>query len=209
MRARRTTSLHSLLKAIANGVALALTVPLWGAVKFQQVATGGESCFAAGSELLSLVPGKSGVYVRRAFYRICLEDCAPDCHIGFGTTMAHSHVRILDRVYIGSRCTVGRVVIEEDVAIGSNVDILSGRHQHSFDDPDRPILEQGGSFQQIRIGRNSWIGNSAVIMADVGPGCIIGAGSVVVNPIPPGSIAVGNPASVKKQRLPDKTTSTT
>ncbi len=88
--------------------------------------------------------------------------------------------------------------IGDDVLIGSNVDILSGRHQHHSDDPDRPRCEQGGTFTKVRIGRDAWIGNSAVIMADVGEHSVIGAGSVLVKPIPPQTVAVGNPAVVKK-----------
>jgi glycosyltransferase involved in cell wall biosynthesis len=52
------------------------------------------------------------------------------------------------------------------------------------------------------IGRNAWIGNSAVVMADVGDGTVIGAGSVVVKPVPSGTVAVGNPCVVKKMRCP-------
>ena len=61
---------------------------------------------------------------------------------------------------------------------------VSGRHQHHFIRLDEPIQAQGGTFEQVRIGRNSWIGNSTVVMADIGDDCVIGAGSVVVKPIP-------------------------
>jgi virginiamycin A acetyltransferase len=90
--------------------------------------------------------------------------------------------------------------IDDDVLIGSNVDILSGRHQHHSDDPTRPRRDQGGSFHAVHIGRNAWIGNSSVIMGDVGDDTVIGAGSVVVESISPWCVAVGNPAVVKKQR---------
>src|SRR5262249_38180958 len=109
-------------------------------------------------------------------------------------------IRIGRRVYIGNRCTLGKAIIEDDTLVGSNVDILSGRHQHHFEQRDRPIEQQGGSFCQIRIGSNSWVGNSSVLMADVGEECVIGSGSVVVKPIPPGSVAAGNPSVVKKPR---------
>lgn len=200
MAVRSGAILRSVVRAALVAVAVVLTAPLWLPARLQALLTGGEGAFAGASELLSLVPGLPGVYLRRGFYRVCLEACALDCHIGFGTTLAHPQTRIGRGVYIGNRCTLGRVVIEDHVAIGSNVDLLSGRHQHHFDRPDAPILEQGGTFVPVRIGRNCWVGNSAVVMADVGDDCVIGAGSVVVKPVPAGAVAAGNPATVKKWR---------
>jgi acetyltransferase-like isoleucine patch superfamily enzyme len=181
-------------------VAVVLTAPLWLPARLQAWLTGGEGVFAGCSEVLSLFPGLPGVYLRRGFYRMCLEACALDCHIGFGTTFAHPQARVGRGVYVGNRCTLGRVDIGDHVAIGSNVDVLSGRHQHDFDRRDVPIQEQGGTFAPVRVGRNSWVGNGAVVMADVGDECVIGAGSVVVKPVPAGAVAVGNPATVKKWR---------
>ena len=180
------------------------TAPLWLLARLEEALTGGEGCFTACSELLSLFPGKLGVFVRRGFYRMTLDKLATDCSLGFGTTIAHRQVCIGRGVYVGNRCTIGRVAIEEDVTIGSNVDMLSGRHQHHFARLDQPIQQQGGSFAQLRIGRNSWIGNSSVVMADIGSDCVIGAGSVVVKEIPAGAIAAGNPAVVKKWRTPSE-----
>jgi acetyltransferase-like isoleucine patch superfamily enzyme len=90
--------------------------------------------------------------------------------------------------------------IEDDVAIGSNVDLLSGRRQHGFAELDRPIQSQPKEFRQVRVGRNAWVGNSCVIMADVAEDAVVGAGSVVVKPVPAGAVAAGNPAAVKKWR---------
>jgi acetyltransferase-like isoleucine patch superfamily enzyme len=188
------------VRAALVAVAVVLTAPLWLPARLQAWLTGGEGAFAGCSELLSLFPGLPGVYLRRGFYRMCLEACAIDCHIGFGTTLAHPEVHIGRGVYVGNRCTLGKAVIGDHVAIGSNVDVLSGRHQHHFGRRDTPIQEQGGTFAPVRIGRNSWVGNGAVIMADVGDECVIGAGSVVVKPIPTGAVAAGNPATVKKWR---------
>jgi acetyltransferase-like isoleucine patch superfamily enzyme len=182
------------------GVAVALTAPLWLPARLQALLTGGEGVFAGCSELIALVPGLPGVYLRRGFYRMCLDACALDCHIGFGTTLAHPQARVGRGVYVGNRCTLGRVIIEDDVALGSNVDVLSGRHQHHFGRRDVPILQQGGTFAPVRIGRNSWVGNSAVVMADVGDECVVGAGSVVVKPVPPGAVVAGNPATVRRWR---------
>ena len=50
---------------------------------------------------------------------------------------------------------IGQVIIKDDVLIGSNVDILSGRRQHAFDDLDRPIKDQAAQLETILIGRSS------------------------------------------------------
>jgi acetyltransferase-like isoleucine patch superfamily enzyme len=60
---------------------------------------------------------------------------------------------------------------------------------------------QGGEFNKISIGENSWVGNGAIIMANVGRDCIIGAGTVVTNDIPAGSIVAGNPGKVVRNRF--------
>lgn len=195
-----TRKARALYKAAANATAMALTLPCWLPARLQRALTGGEGFFNTGAELLSMAPGKAGVYLRRGFYRMCLESCGSDCHIGFGTTLSHPQVRIGRGVYVGNCCTVGRAVLEDHVTIGSNVDLLSGRRQHNFDDPIRPIQEQGGIFTRIRIGCNCWIGNGSIVMADVGPRSVIGAGGVVVKPIPAGAVAVGNPARVIRTR---------
>lgn len=129
-----------------------------------------------------------------------LDACAIDVHIGFGTTLAHPNVRIGHGVYIGNRCTIGMCELADHVTIGSNVDLLSGRRQHHFDDSSSPIQSQGGAFTTVHVGRNAWIGNSAVVMADVGESSVIGAGAVVVHAIPAHATAVGNPAIVKRVR---------
>jgi acetyltransferase-like isoleucine patch superfamily enzyme len=177
-----------------------LLAPLWLPALVERLLRLGDGWFAGCAELLSLAPGKPGIFLRRSFYRMTLDRCATDVHIGFGSLLTHPEAEIQCGVYVGPRCTIGKVAVEEHATIGGNVDILSGRRQHRFDRTDRPIQEQGGRFTRIGIGRNSWIGNSAVVMADVGANCVIGAGSVVVKPIPPASLAVGNPSTVIRSR---------
>ena len=78
--------------------------------------------------------------------------------------------------------------------------VQSGSSCH-FDTLDKPIRLQGGDWRPIRIGRDSWIGNGAVVMADVGEQCVIGAGSVVTRLVDDRSIVVGNPAKVIRKRI--------
>ena len=95
---------------------------------------------------------------------------------------------------------IGKVDIGRNVLIGSNVDILSGKHQHSIESVEVPIRFQKGEFRKIRIGEDTWIGNHCVIMDDIGKGCIIGAGSVVTQAVDDYSIVAGNPAKIIRKR---------
>jgi virginiamycin A acetyltransferase len=204
-RQPRDVRTASVAKSVVRGSLVTLmtlvTAPFWLAAKLEALCSDKDDVFATCSQWLSLVPGSLGIYLRRAFYRRTIAQCAMDSSIGFGTTLAHRQTEIRSGVYIGIRCTLGAVCIEDHATIGSNVDLLSGRHQHGFGQLRVPIQQQGGRFQQIRIGSNAWVGNSSVVMADVGKEVVIGAGSVVVSPIPEASVAVGNPCVVKSSRV--------
>lgn len=185
----RGRSLAQRLGLVAAGVVVSPLLAVW---RLAALRGRGPILFASCSQLLSLWPGRTGSYLRRAFYRRTLIACADDAHIEFGTVLAHQDVSIGRGVYIGTFCSLGKVTIGDNVMIGSNVDILSSRHQHRLVN-GRLLGSESGSFSMVEIGANTWIGNSAVIMASVGEGCIVGAGSVVVKPVRHGATVVGNP----------------
>ena len=137
-----------------------------------------------------------------------------------GITLGNG-VRLQDRVYLDTeRADVGYIHIENDVYIGTGTTLFGhmgleiGDHcllaqnitltpySHIFGDPDANIITQGGHSKKVTIGRDSYIGMRCAIMysGDIGEGAVIGAGSVVVKPIPPYSVAVGHPAKVIKKR---------
>jgi len=146
------------------------------------------------SQLLSLLPGMLGSYLRVAFYRFALEDCDATATICFGVLLSKSSARIGSHAYIGPRCMLGSVTIERDVLLGPAVQIPSGPNVHGIARLDIPIREQPGDPQHITIGRDSWIGANATILADVGQQSVVGAGSIVTKPTEPCTIVVGNPA---------------
>ena len=156
--------------------------------------------FQGYSQLMSLWPGLTGSYLRRAFYRLTLTRCAPDCYIGFGTIFATAKVEIGRGVYIGPFCSIGHVSIGDDVLLGSNVTLLSGKRQHHIDRLDVPIRKQGGAYERRTVGRDVWIGQGAIVMDDVADQAVVAAGAVVVKPVPPRAIVGGNPARVIAER---------
>lgn len=54
-------------------------------------------------------------------------------------------------------------------------------------------------FERVRIGADSWIGNAAVVMANVGAHCVVGAGSIVVSDVPDWCVVAGNPARMLRR----------
>lgn len=192
--------MRKLIKGIARVAAwIVVCVPAF-AVRWLEPIDRHHKVFQFGSQSLSLIPGKLGVYLRHEFYRIALHLEASDFEIEFGTIFAMRGSTIGRGVYIGSFCTIGFAAIGDDTLIGSNVDVIGGGRVHHFDRLDVPIRHQGGQVEIVRIGRDAWVGNSAVVMADVGDGAVVGAGSVVVKPCKPYGVYVGNPARLVRER---------
>jgi acetyltransferase-like isoleucine patch superfamily enzyme len=52
---------------------------------------------------------------------------------------------------------------------------------------------------QVRIGPRAWIGEGAVVMADVGETSMVGAGAVVAAPVPDHVMGAGNPFQVRRR----------
>ncbi len=192
--------LKNTLKKTLFLVAVILVAPLL-LLFFIMRAVFGQGVFAAFSHFLSLFPGKLGSYFRVAFYRFTLTKCSPLTVIHFGTLFSQLDTEIEQGVYIGAQCNIGKSKIGCNTLIASGVHIMSGKGQHNFSDLVTPIQQQGGQFCKISIGEDCWIGNGALIMANIGKKSIVGAGSVVTKDVPDYSVVVGNPAKVVKSRL--------
>lgn len=182
------------IKRIASAVSFFVALPVYVLYRLETRLVRTEQPFCGMSQLLSLIPGLIGEYIRREFYKLSLKRCSDDCCISFGTVFSHPTAEIGKGVHIGAYCTIGTASLEDNVLLGSKVDITSGRRQHCFDRADVPLREQPAAFQRIHIGADSWVGNGATIMADVGMQSVVGAGAVVVEGIEERSIVAGNPA---------------
>ncbi|MBI5190019.1 MAG: acyltransferase [Nitrospirae bacterium] len=152
------------------------------------------------ADMVSLLPMPIGKKIRGEFYRSAMPSFGEGVTIHLGTKINYRDVRVGDNVSLGRYNTIGLADLGDNLLTASGVVILSGRHTHSFDDVDTPIGEQGHGVRRVTIGRDVWIGTNAIVMESVGDGCVIGAGAVVTKPLPPYSVAVGNPARVIRQR---------
>jgi virginiamycin A acetyltransferase len=195
--------MKTIVKSIADGTALLLVLPAAFIYRLGLAVLGPDKAFPGWSQAFALLPGLTGVYLRRAFYRLTLPRCSSGCCLSFGTIISHPTAEIGRDVYVGPYGSLGAVTLEDDALLGSHVSIVNGGGQHGIDRLDVPIREQPGSYPRVTIGRDSWIGDRSIVLADVGRHCVIGAGSVVTRPIPDYAIAFGNPARVIRLRNQD------
>lgn len=192
--------MRSACKMLANGLALLLMGPGALACRLGGLLIGPQRAFPGWSQALSLIPGLTGVYLRRAFYRLVLPRCAADACLSFGTLISHPTAQIGRRVYVGPFCCLGDVTLQDDVLLGSHVSVMNGGAQHGTERLDVPIREQLGVWPRVTIGQDSWVGDRALVMADVGKHCIIAAGAVVTKPVPDYALVAGVPAKVVRYR---------
>ncbi len=194
-----------MLKRCAQYIFLCLAALPWVWWKTFSLLLGSGRAFTGVSQFLALFPGASGCLLRAAFYRLALADTSQDIAVEFLTTFSHPGTRLAAHVSTGTGCNIGLADIGEHSLIGTHTCVLSGRNQHDYTDTRVPIHLQGGLRKRVHIGRDCWIGSAAVIMADVGDGAVVAAGSVVIRPVPPYAIVFGVPARVVGSRLARQT----
>ncbi|MGE0448454.1 MAG: acyltransferase [Vicinamibacterales bacterium] len=106
-------------------------------------------------------------------------------------------------IRIGRNCLIsefnvlrgqGGITIGDNVYLAPHVQLVAV--DHVFDDPGRPIVEQGITARGIVIEDDVWIGAGAVVLdgVRVGRGSVIAAGAVVTRDVPPSTIVGGVPA---------------
>jgi virginiamycin A acetyltransferase len=182
------------MKRVARFLFRLIAIPAVLSFHIRSLFLGRQRAFQSSTQALAVIPGLPGQYMRRAFLRAVAAGCDDEAVVEFGTTFSDPDVFIGPRAYVGPHCDIGLARIEADVLIAAGVHIPSGPGTHGMADLSAPIREQPGVKRLVRLGAGAWIGNNAVVMADVGVAAVIGAGAVVTAPIPDGAVAVGVPA---------------
>lgn len=191
---------RALIKAAVRGVARVLVAPLVASFVVRRSLLGADRALLASTQLIAVIPGLAGQYLRRAFLQFAIASCHDSAVVEWGTTLSRAGARLERNVYIGPNCDLGLVHVEEDALIGAGVHVPSGGMTHGIDDLSVPIREQPGRECAVRIGAGAWIGSRAVILANIGEATVVGAGSVVTRPVPAAVVVAGTPARIIRHR---------
>lgn len=114
------------------------------------------------------------------------------------------NLKIGRNVSIGTGCFIsadsGGVEIGDFSMISPNVCIVGNSYR--YDRLNIPIVKQDKTSKGIVIGADVWIGVGCVILdgVTIGDHCIIAPNSVVVQSLPPNTIALGTPAKMIFER---------
>lgn len=112
-------------------------------------------------------------------------------------------------IIVGDNCLIGRrnyissggsVLIGDYCMTAPDCRFLGGGHVYLS--PFVPYISTGTQKdRRIKVGANCWFGVGAIILdgIEIGHGCVIGAGTLVNQNIPPFSIVVGNPCRIIKR----------
>ena len=134
---RRT--MRNAIKSLAHVLATIAIAPALASFAIRRLALGADRALEGSTELLALIPGLTGEYLRRAFLAHTLSGCDRSATVRAGTVFSRTAARIDANVYVGPGCHLGWVHLERDVLLGAGVHVPSGPALHGTADPDRPI----------------------------------------------------------------------
>jgi acetyltransferase-like isoleucine patch superfamily enzyme len=123
-------------------------------------------------------------------------------HVYNFRNLPHAFIRIGANSLIGEMNVLrgqGGITIGERVYTAPLVQLLAVNHV--YQDPHRPMVDQGITAEGIVIEDDVWIGAGAIITdgVRVGKGAVVAAGAVVTKEVPPHTVVGGVPARVLKQ----------
>ena len=126
------------------------------------------------------------------------------CTIGDETKIG-AFVEIQKDAVIGRRCKISShtficsgVTIEDECFIGHHVIFINDPYPRATGPDGRMQTEADWKVIPTRVCKGASVGSGAVVLCGltIGAGALIGAGAVVTRDVPPGMVAVGNPAKL-------------
>ncbi len=167
-----------------------LALPFVALTKLDRWVDERDALFTLSAQALAGLPGVLGNAARAAYYERTLALFEKGAVISFGSYFSKRGARVFAHAGIGAYCIIGLADVGTHARIASRVSITSGLHYHG----GAGGLTDEDCVERVSIGAYAWIGEGAVIGADVGAHGIVGMGSVVVQAVPEGAAVLGNPA---------------
>lgn len=153
--------------------------------------------------------------VRRVLHFLLHEDFCfsrrgENCTIGYECIInSASMIELGNNVSIGPRAVLyaiyKKIIFGDNVLLGPNVTMVNG--DHSIRKIGVPLINNHEKLPaddaDIIIGDESWIGANVTVLkgVNIGRGCVIAAGAVVIKNTPPYTIVGGVPAKVLRKRF--------
>lgn len=165
-----------------------------------------ENVLFLGRPLLSLVPGSRIVLGRRVRIHSALRSnplgCAQPSVLR--TQSAKARIELGDGAGISAAvlCAADFIEIGEGTILGSGAMVVDNDF-HSRGEGWSWKEDYLSSAKGIKIGRGVFIGARVLVLKGVtiGDRAVVGAGSVVTQDVPAGSLAAGNPASIRNRKI--------
>ena len=131
-------------------------------------------------------------------------------HVYNFRNLPHAFIHIGENSLIGEYNVLrgqGGITIGDRVYTAPMVQMLAVNHV--YDDPNRPMVDQGITAEGIVLEDDVWIGSGAILTdgVTIGKGAVVAAGAVVTKDVPSHTVVGGVPARILKQRNTPATTS--
>lgn len=147
--------------------------------------------------LFALMPLTRWFKLRAILLKTTGINCSTSMRMISSARILFTNVSIGKDTFIGHQVLIScnenyKVIIGNNVDLAPRVCIISGSHRIDMDGAHSAGELNGAD---IIIEDGVWIGANTTVLPGVtiGKKAVIGAGSIVINDIPPFSIAVGNP----------------
>jgi acetyltransferase-like isoleucine patch superfamily enzyme len=126
---------------------------------------------------------------------------------GMAWSQGKGQIKIGDNCWFGENCILygaGGIEIGDNTGFGLGISVFSSRDNYALEHARKDHIVH--YFGKVTIGPWVRIFSNAIISPGVtiGEGAIVGAGSVVLNDVPPWTIVAGSPAKVVGARDRDK-----
>src|SRR4051812_9781541 len=107
------------VKLLAFAVATLAVVPSLVSYWTRAAVFGRDRALEGSSQMLALVPGVTGQYLRRAFLCRVLARCDRTATVEFGTLFSAADAQLDAYVYVGPRCHLGLAHLERDCLLAA------------------------------------------------------------------------------------------